>query len=150
MLWLLLTFLGILVFSPKSLLYRVLMRDANSDPYAQSVVFFCLGGTCALLFSPFHGGFQYQISSRHLLLFLPLTVCATVGPVLLFKAYQRVDASEIAILQSSQKLWAVLGASRNTPWTYPFWPFATPLARCVSFLPTRWGETPLKSSLSGG
>jgi drug/metabolite transporter (DMT)-like permease len=39
-----------------------------------------------------------------------LTVCATVGPVLLFKSYQRLDASEISILQSSQKVWAVLGA----------------------------------------
>jgi drug/metabolite transporter (DMT)-like permease len=108
--WLVLTLVGILVFSPKSLLYRVLMKDDQSDPYAQSVVFFGLGGTLALLFSLFRGGFQYQITSRHLLLFLPLTVCATVGPVLLFKAYQRIDASEIAILQSSQKLWSVLGA----------------------------------------
>jgi drug/metabolite transporter (DMT)-like permease len=108
--WLVLTLLGILVFSPKSLLYRVLMKDDKSDPYAQSVVFFGLGGTFALFFSLFHGGFQYRITSSQLLLFLPLTVCATVGPVLLFKAYQRIDASEIAILQSSQKLWAVLGA----------------------------------------
>lgn len=108
--WLALTLLGILVFSPKSVLYRVLMKDEQSDPYAQSVVFFGLGGTLALLFSLFHRGFQYQLTSRHLLLFLPLTVCATVGPVLLFKAYQRIDASEIAILQSSQKLWGVSGA----------------------------------------
>jgi len=108
--WLVLTLFGILVFSPKSLLYRVLMKDDQSDPYAQSVVFFGLGGTLALLFSLFHGGFQVQITSRQLLLFLPLTVCATVGPVLLFKAYQRIDASEISILQSSQKLWAVAGA----------------------------------------
>lgn len=108
--WLALTLLGILVFSPKSLLYRVLMKDAESDPYAQSVVFFGLGGTFALLFSFIHGGFQYQITPSQLLLFLPLTVCATVGPVLLFKAYQRIEASEITILQSSQKLWAVLGA----------------------------------------
>jgi drug/metabolite transporter (DMT)-like permease len=86
------------------------MKDDQSDPYAQSVVFFGLGGTFALLFSLFDGGFQYQITKSQLLLFLPLTVCATVGPVLLFKAYQRIDASEIAILQSSQKLWAVMGA----------------------------------------
>lgn len=108
--WLALTFLGILVFSPKSLLYRVLMKDDESDPYAQSVVFFGLGGTFALFFSLIHGGFQYQITSDQLLWFLPLTACATVGPILLFKAYQRIEASEISILQSSQKLWAVLGA----------------------------------------
>jgi drug/metabolite transporter (DMT)-like permease len=108
--WLLLTVLGILVFSPKSLLYRALMKDDESDPYAQAVVFFGLDGTFALLFSLFHGGFQHQITSDQLLLFVPLTGCATIGPVLLFKAYQRLDASEITILQSSQKLWAVVGA----------------------------------------
>ncbi len=108
--WLILTLLGILVFSPKNLLYRTLMKDDKSDPYAQSIVFFGLGGTLALLFSLFHGGFQYQITLDQLLLFVPLTICATVGPVLLFKSYQRLDASEIAILQSSQKVWAVLGA----------------------------------------
>ena len=42
--WLGLTLVGILVFSPKSLLYRVLMKDDKSDPYAQSVVFFGMGG----------------------------------------------------------------------------------------------------------
>lgn len=86
------------------------MKDDESDPYAQSIVFFGLGGTLALLFSLVHGGFQYQIPSSQFLLFVPLTVCATVGPVLLFKSYQRLDASEIAVLQSSQKVWAVLGA----------------------------------------
>jgi drug/metabolite transporter (DMT)-like permease len=86
------------------------MKDDASDPYAQSVVFFGLGGTLALLFSLFYGGFQYQVTANQLLLFVPLTVCATVGPVLLFKSYQRLDASEITILQSSQKIWAVLGA----------------------------------------
>jgi drug/metabolite transporter (DMT)-like permease len=108
--WSILTLLGILVFSPKNLLYRTLMKDDKSDPYAQSIVFFGLGGTLALLFSLFHGGFQVQMTLNQLLLFVPLTVCATVGPVLLFKSYQRLDASEIAILQSSQKVWTVLGA----------------------------------------
>jgi len=108
--WLTLTLLGILVFSPKSVLFRLLMKDDKSDPYAQSVVFFGLGGTFALLFALLHGGFQVQFTANQLLWFLPLTLCATMGPVLLFKAYQRIDASEIAVLQSSQKLWAVMGA----------------------------------------
>lgn len=108
--WLTLTLLGILIYSPKSLLYRALMKDEQSDPYAQSVVFFGLGGTFALLFALFHDGFQYRIRLEHLFLFAPLTLCATVGPVLLFKAYQRLDASEVSILQQSQKLWGVLGA----------------------------------------
>ena len=108
--WSILTLLGILAFSPKNLLYRTLMKDEQSDPYAQSVVFFGLGGTLALVFALFQGGFQVRMTFNQLLLFAPLTVCATVGPVLLFKSYQRLEGSEIAILQSSQKVWAVLGA----------------------------------------
>jgi drug/metabolite transporter (DMT)-like permease len=73
-------------------------------------VFFGLGGTLALLFAVLRGGFQVRVTTNQLLLFVPLTICATVGPVLLFKSYQRLDASEITILQSSQKVWAVLGA----------------------------------------
>ena len=130
--WLGLTLLGILVFSPKSLLYRVLMKDEQSDPYAQSVVFFGLGGTLALLFSLVHGGFQWQITSRHLLLFLPLTVCATVGPVLLFKAYQRIDASEIAILQTSQ-----MGSALPTPDRSPSSLFFDPSSRTRPGTPVR-------------
>lgn len=86
------------------------MKDDKSDPYAQSIVFFGLAGTFALIFSFFHGGFQYQLTPDQFLLFIPLTLCATIGPVLLFRAFQLLDASENTILQSSQKLWMVFGA----------------------------------------
>jgi uncharacterized membrane protein len=49
--WLLLTLLGILAFSPKNLLYRTLKKGDQSDPYAQSVVFFGLGGTICFFFA---------------------------------------------------------------------------------------------------
>ena len=47
--WLVLTFPGILAFSPKSLSGRVLMKDDPSDPYARSVAFFGPGRALALL-----------------------------------------------------------------------------------------------------
>jgi len=108
--WLILTLLAVLVFSSNNLFHRLLMKDEQSDPYAQSIVFFGIAGIFALAFSFFHGGFHYQITVNQLLLFLPLAFCTTVGPVLLFKSFQLIDASENAILQSSQKLWTVLGA----------------------------------------
>ena len=108
--WLLLTLLAVIVFSSSNLFHRLLMKDEQSDPYAQSIVFFSIAGVFALVFSFFHGGFQYQITANQFLLFLPLALCTTVGPVLLFKSFQLIDASENAILQSSQKLWTVLGA----------------------------------------
>jgi drug/metabolite transporter (DMT)-like permease len=108
--WLFLTILGVFLFSSNNLLHRILMKDGKSDPYAQVVVFYGLGGMIALLFAILHNGFQYWIIFDRPFLFIPLTITATAGPVFLFKSFQLIDASENAILQSSQKLWTVLGA----------------------------------------
>ncbi len=108
--WLLLTFLGILIFSSNNILHRVLMKDAKSDPYAQTIVFFGLAGIFALVFSLIRGNFYYHVTFHQVLLFIPLTVSCLVGPILLFKSFKLIDASENAILQSSQKLWIVLGS----------------------------------------
>jgi len=110
--WLPLILLAILIASSNTLLHRVLLRDEQSDPYAQSMTFFGIGGTIALLFAALHpGGFQYHLSASQLLLFLPLTACATIGPVLYFTALQRVEASETTIVyQAGHKFWTVLGA----------------------------------------
>lgn len=86
------------------------MKDSKSDPYVQTVVFYGLGGIIALLLAFMHNGFQYWMIFDKPLLFIPLATTATAGPVFLFKSFQLIDASENAILQSSQKLWTVLGA----------------------------------------
>lgn len=108
--WLFLTILSVLIYSTSNTFHRVLMKDEQSDPYAQSIVFFGLAGTLAFIFSILHGGFQYHLTFNQFLLFIPLAVCTTIGPVLLFKSFQLIDASENAVIQSSQKLWTVLGA----------------------------------------
>jgi hypothetical protein len=69
--WLLLTLLAVIVFSSNNLFHRILMRDEQSDPYAQSIVFFGIAGIFALFFSFFHGGFHYQITVN---LYFPLKV----------------------------------------------------------------------------
>src|SRR6185437_2803470 len=77
--WLSLTLLAVLIASSNTLLHRLLLREAQSDPYAQSITFFGIGGTIALLFAVLHpGGFQYRLDAAQLLLFLPLTACATI------------------------------------------------------------------------
>lgn len=86
------------------------MKDEESDPYAQTVAFYGLAGFFALIFAIVHGGFQYHLSQNQLLLFIPLAITATIGPVLLFKALKSIDSSESTILFSSENLWIVLGA----------------------------------------
>lgn len=102
--------LSVLLFSLNSLFHRVLMKEESSDPYAQTIVFYGLGGIFAFIISIFRGGFHYQISSNQLPFFFLLTVFATAAPVLAFKALKQIESSETSILLSSQRLWLVLGA----------------------------------------
>jgi uncharacterized membrane protein len=108
--WQILVALSVLLFSFNNLFHKVLMRDAQSDPYAQTIAFYGLGGIFALFVSLFRGGFHYQISFNQLPFFFLLAVFGTAAPVLGFKAFKLIEASEISILQSSQRLWIVLGA----------------------------------------
>lgn len=88
----------------------MLMKEESSDPYAQTIAFYGLGGIFAFIVSLFRGGWHYQISFSQLPFFFLLTIFATAAPVLGFKALKLIEASESSILSSSQRLWIVLGA----------------------------------------
>lgn len=106
--WQILIFVSVLLFSINSLFHRVLMKDEKSDPYAQTIAFYGLGGIFAFIISLFRGGFHYQISINQIPFFLLLAVFATLAPVFAFKALKLIEASENSILLSSQKLWIVI------------------------------------------
>ncbi|MEI6690288.1 MAG: EamA family transporter [bacterium] len=108
--WLFFALISVLIYSTKNLFQRILMKEEKSDPYLHSIVYYIFGGCIALIISLFNGGFQYELSLEQLLLFIPLAFIATLGLVLLFKSFQTVEASENAIIQSSQKLWTVAGS----------------------------------------
>jgi drug/metabolite transporter (DMT)-like permease len=108
--WQLLVGISVLLFSTNSLLHRVLMRNVKSDPYAQTVAFYGLGGLLAFLIALARGGFQYRISPGQIPYFIILAIFCTLAPLLAFKAYKEVTASEATILFSSQRWWMVLAA----------------------------------------
>ena len=108
--WQLLVGLSVLLFSFNNIFHRVLMRDEKSDPYAQFVMFYGLGGLFSFIITMFRGGFHYQLSLSQLPYFFLLTIFATAAPVLAFKAAKIIEASESNILLSSQRLWLVIGA----------------------------------------
>lgn len=110
MTWQIYVAIGIFLFSTNSLLHRILMKDVKSDPYAQTLAFYGLGGIIALIIAIAGGGFQYQISSEQLPYFAIMAVFCTVAPILAFRAYRDVEASEATILFSSQRLWMVFGS----------------------------------------
>jgi len=86
------------------------MKDDKSDPYAQTLVFYGLGGIIALIIAITRGGFQYQISSDQLPYFIVMAIFCTLAPILAFNSYKVIEASEATILFSSQRLWMVFGS----------------------------------------
>lgn len=108
--WQILVGLSIIFFSCNSLLHRVLMRVQNSDPYAQAVAFSGGVGILALIINSLKGNFHYQITWEQAPYFLLATIFVTIGNVTAFKAFKLLEASENAILTSTQKLWTVVGA----------------------------------------
>lgn len=118
--WQLLTLLSIVLFSLNSLFHKVIMREEQSDPYAQTIAFYGLVGIISLFIAIFNGGFQYKIPLQLLPYFIPLACFSTVAPVLLFHSIKRIDASEVSILVSTQRLWIVIAAFilLNEPFSY--------------------------------
>jgi drug/metabolite transporter (DMT)-like permease len=108
--WQLWVGISVFLFSLNGLFHRVLMKEENADAYAQTVAFYGLGGIAAFFIAIFRGGFHYDISLDQLPYFFLLAVFATIAPVCMFQAFKRVQASEISIVSSSQRLWMVLGA----------------------------------------
>ena len=83
--WQLLVGISVLLFSFNNLFHRTLMKDEASDPYAQFVMFYGLGGLLSFIIALFRGGFHYQLTLSQLPFFLLLTIFATAAPILVLK-----------------------------------------------------------------
>jgi drug/metabolite transporter (DMT)-like permease len=110
MTWQMYVAIGVFLFSTNSLLHRILMKDVKSDPYAQTLAFYGLGGIIALVIAIARGGFQYRILTDQIPYFAVMAVFCTLAPILAFRAYREIEASEATILFSSQRLWMVFGS----------------------------------------
>lgn len=110
MTWQLFVGLSVLLYSVNGLLHRALMKEKDSDPYAQTIAFYGVVGLFVLIIAFFRGGFQYQISADQIPYFILITIFAALTSVLGFRAVQLIGAAENSILISSSSLWVVLGA----------------------------------------
>lgn len=110
MTWQLFVGLSVLLYSVNGLLHRALMKEEDSDPYAQTIAFYGVVGLFVLIIAFFRGGFQYQISADQIPYFILITIFAALTSVLGFRAVQLIGAAENSILISSSSLWVVLGA----------------------------------------
>ena len=107
MLWLYLVAINVLSLSIATLLQRVLMKEEQSDPYVYAVVF-QLAVTVVVSLYAFYKGFQIP-PLLPLLPFLGLiTILYAFANIVLFRAFQLSEASEISVISSSRSLWTLL------------------------------------------
>jgi drug/metabolite transporter (DMT)-like permease len=108
--WQLLVGLSVVLYSVNGLLHRTIMKDDNSDAYAQAVVFTGLVALFFLIILLFHGGFQLPGSWIQSLFMIFGAVFSSIGMVFTFKGFKSIGASEHTILLTSCQLWNMLGA----------------------------------------
>lgn len=110
MTWQLLVGLSILLFSVNGLFHRVLMKDSESDPSAQALMFTVLVGLLGIVIAIFQGGLKSSLSIAQLPYFLAISVSITIGSIYAFKGFKYIEASEHTILSTTSKIWSLIGA----------------------------------------
>jgi len=108
--WQFLLILSIIFLSCNGLFHRSLLKDDNSDPKAQTIVFLTLGGIITIFIALLRGKLQLEFSPVLIFNFLVLAIFATIGYVLRYRGFQLINASEIAIFASTSKFWNVIWA----------------------------------------
>jgi len=107
--WILLVFISIFTFSIASILQRVLSQKKENDPIAAAIIFQFLTAAVIFCFALFYG-FKLPDLKPLVLNLTIMTVFYAAFNVLLFKAYQTTEASEVSILLSTRVFWAVFTA----------------------------------------
>lgn len=108
--WQLLVGLSVFLYSVNGLFHRTLMKEEDSDAYAQAVVFVALTGIFSFVILLFRGGFQSTLTLDILPLFLLAAFLSAMGMLCTFKGFKAIGASEHTILLTTSRLWLVLGA----------------------------------------
>lgn len=101
--WLLLTLLSVLFVSLANILQRVLMKGDTSNPYAYAIIFHFLLGILNFICALFLGS-HISLANGNVLMLLLASALWGATIVLLFKALQLVEISEVTILSTVRVL----------------------------------------------
>jgi drug/metabolite transporter (DMT)-like permease len=109
MTWLFLTIFSAITFSISQVLQRILLKEDKNDPAAFAFVFQMVVGILILLFALFTRHALPNVLT-HIVPFILLSLCFSLGNLSLFKGLKETEASEVGVLFSSYSIWAVLTA----------------------------------------
>lgn len=106
--WLLLTLLAIIARATYSLGTRLLSRDIQVSPQAQSLLLTTASGLRALIVSSFIGGINFSAVSQNLFPILLIVSTSVFGNIIYFKGQKQLDAGTTQIAFSSILIWGTL------------------------------------------
>ena len=108
--WQILIGISVILGSINSLLHRGLLKNENSDAYAQSVVFTFLVGIFSLIILKVSGRHLSVLSGEQLPIFIAVALISPLVFIFMFKGFKLIGASEHSMLLTSSRVWAILGA----------------------------------------
>lgn len=109
--WQIYLVVSIVLISFNGLFHRSLLKDDDSSPQAQTIVFLGLGGIIAVIIALAQGKLNLFFSPNLILNFLLLILLLTPAYLLRYRAFQLIGASEVVLFSVTGRLWNVIGAS---------------------------------------
>ncbi len=108
--WYLYLIISILLISCNGLFHRSLLKDDDSSPQAQTIVFLGFGGIIAIVIAVIQGKLSLFFPLGLTWNFLLLILMLTPAYLLKYRPYQLIGASEVVMFSVTGRLWTVIGA----------------------------------------
>lgn len=108
--WIIYLAISILLISCNGLFHRSLLKDDDSSPQGQTIVFLGLGGIISILIAIFQGKLDLLFPPLLIWNFLLLIILLTPAYLLKYRSYQLLGASEVVMFSVTGRLWNVVGA----------------------------------------
>lgn len=108
--WFVYLIISILLISCNGLFHRSLLKDDDSSPQAQTIIFLGIGGIIAIIIALVQGKHNLFFPQILLWNFLLVILLLTPAYLLKYRAYQLIGASEVVMFSVTGRLWNVVGA----------------------------------------
>lgn len=108
--WLILSVLSVATASVSRILQKVLLRGEKSNPYAFGFVFQTLIALFFLTYVLITKTWEFPNLSDLGLNVVIMCIFYALANVMLFKAFQKADASDVSVIMVSGTMWSVIGS----------------------------------------
>jgi drug/metabolite transporter (DMT)-like permease len=108
--WQIYLLISILLLSCNGLFHRSILKEGDSSPQGQTLVFLGLGGIISIIIALVQGKLNLLFPPALAWNFLLLIALLTPAYLLKYRSYQLIGASEVVMFSVTGRLWNVVGA----------------------------------------